>query len=132
MQFSVPFANKVKGTSTTIALVHPKWPDQDKKTKSFDKALIVPFWLVKETADPERGNMQQSTLKCTCSFSAVKGPVHNSIMVPVLQNRRTLHEGDELMVYNEELKRAKDCAIEPKRKDAPKCPPRQACKVTKR
>ena len=125
----MPFTYKGKGDTT--ALVYAKWPDQDKRTKSFDNALIVPFWLVKETADPERGNMQQSTLKCTCSFSTVKGPVHNSIMIPVLQNFRSVHEGDELLVYNEELK-PKDCAIEPKRKDAPKGPSAKLAKSRKR
>ena len=72
---------------------------------------------MKETGDPGRGNMQRSKLKCVSSFSATKqGPVQNSIELPILQNCRSLHEGEELLLYNES-KREKCVGIEPKRKD---------------
>ena len=67
----------------------------------FAKELIVPFWLVRSTADENLANMGRSTLKCTCSITAggeeSKG---DTVLIPILHNTKARQEGDELLVYS--------------------------------
>ena len=120
-----------KGGKDIIMVVMPRWPDQDKLTRVFTNSLIVPHWLVRNTGDTDRGNMQQSTLKCMSSFTAGREAVQNPIVIPILQNSRALAEGDELLVYREKLVKP-PLSIEPKRKEVNKHAKAKPAKAAKR
>ena len=68
--------------------------------------------------------MHYSTMKCTMSFSAGKEESSDeAIVVPIMQNSRTLEEGDELFVYKEEIG-AKAESLAPAPTPAARAPPR--------
>ena len=87
------------------------YPKPDQSNKPFAKALVAPYWLVRETDDSDRANMHRSTLKCTMSFTAGKESAA-AIVIPILQNSRFVKEGDELLVYDADLAKA-PASIEP-------------------
>ena len=58
------------------------------------KELIVPFWLVRTTADRGLANMGRSTLKCGKESNGDK------VLIPILHNLIPLQEGDELLIYD--------------------------------
>ena len=67
----------------------------------FAKELIVPFWLVRSTADENLANMGRSTLTCTCSITAGgKESKGDAVRIPILHNLIPIQEGDELLVYD--------------------------------
>ena len=104
-------------------------PKADKSSKPFAKELIVPFWLVRYTADKDLANMDRSTLKCTCSFTAggeeSKG---DAVLIPILQNLKAIKEGDELLTYDGGLVKP-TLTIEPK---VPESAPAAAASAPKR
>ena len=120
-----------KGGKDIIMVVMPRWPDQDTLTRIFTNSLIVPYWLARDTGDPDRGNMHQSTLKFMSSFTAGKEAVQNPIVIPILQNSRALAEGDELLVYSEALVKP-PVSTEPNRKDVNKHAKAKPANATKR
>ena len=93
------------GGSTFIAtFLAASAPKVGTSTQPFATELIVPFWLVRYTADKDLANMDRSTLKCTCSFTAggeeSKG---DAVLIPILQNTKVVKEGDELLIYDSKL-----------------------------
>ena len=53
------------------ATISPKYPEADKHTSSFAKALIIPFWLFKDTEGKGMANMKRAVHSsgpkvCTC------------------------------------------------------------------
>ena len=86
---------------------------------------------MRDTGDPDRGNVHQSKLKCTSSFTTGKEAVQNLIVIPILQNSRALAEGDELLVYREKLAKP-TLSIEPKRKEVNKHAKAKPAKAAKR
>ena len=76
----------------------------DTSSKPFAKELLVPFWLVRFTADKDRVNMHHSTLKCALSISVGKEETGgDAVIIPILQNSKAVKEGDELLVFNGDL-----------------------------
>ena len=79
-------------------------PNVGTSNQHFATELIVPFWLVRYTADKDLANMDRSTLKCTCSFTAggeeSKG---DAVLIPILQNTKAVKEGVELLIYDSNL-----------------------------
>ena len=103
----------IGGETFTVALSAGSLPKPSQSGKPFAKAFVVPYWLVRETDDSDRGNMHRSTLKCTMSFTAGKeSTAEDAIIIPILQNSRAVKEGEELLVYNGDLVKA-PASIEP-------------------
>lgn len=59
--------------------------------------MIVPFWIVQSTEDTAKANMCLRTEK----IEMIKG----SLQVPMMQNKRALKAGEELLIYNPERKK---------------------------
>ena len=73
-------------------------------TTAFAKELIVPFWLVRPTGDKDRANMHRSTIVCKMSVAAGKEECTcDPVLVPILTNTKTIQQGDELLIYSENL-----------------------------
>ena len=76
-------------------------PKVDASSHPLAKELIVPFWMVRTTADKGLANMERSQLKSTLSYTPggdeCKG---GEVIIPILTNFRVIKETEELLVYS--------------------------------
>ena len=109
-------------TTYTIVFAAAPTPKPDKSIHPLGKELIVPYWLGRPTCSREQANMHYSSMKCTLSLTTGKeDSADEAIVVPIMQNSRTLEEGDELFVYKEEIG-AKTESLAPAPKPAARAP----------
>ena len=91
------------GSAYTITFMAAPAPKPDVKfNEPLANELIVPYWLVRTTNNSEKANMHLSTMKCTIATGASKEEsTDEAITIPILQNSKLIHEGEELFIYDE-------------------------------
>ena len=76
------------GTTFLATFAAASAPKVGTSSQPLAKELIVPFWLVRTTADRGLANMELSTLNCTGSFYTACGEEYkgDSVLIPILHN----------------------------------------------
>ncbi len=83
------------------AMAYPKHPEKE------GAGFVSPFWQVEETDDKAKANC---TMKDTsvCKHSWKDGALSDTLVIPVITNKRALAEGEFLEIFKPKVKQAKD------------------------
>ena len=83
------------GDTFAVIIAAASTPKPDKSNKPCAKAVVVPYWLVRQTDDKDRANMHRSTLSCKTAFTTgKKATADDAILMPILQNSKVVNEGE--------------------------------------
>ena len=75
--------------------------DRKSNEKPLGEQSVIAYWVARRVSDKCIGNMRKDKLVCTVIVDAAGEPATHKISIPIMQNKKPLQVGEELLLYED-------------------------------